>query len=201
MPAASCRLLAGFALAALLLATGRAGAEPGQAAPVVIIVDSVQVVRESKAGKDIQAQIEKEMSDYSKRVSQQENDLKKTRDDLEGQRTSMAPDIFTGKMRDWQQRYETLDRNVQNKHQALQQSYQEALAKVDAVELQIIQDVAKEHKANLVLTKAAVIFEADGLDVTNEIISRLDATLPAVPVAMPKDADQPSPPAGAATKN
>ena len=183
------RAFVGFPLLAMALLIGLVSAQ-AQAlpTPAVIVVDSTQVLRGSKAAKDIQGQIDKQMAAYSKQVSQQENQLQQMRDELERQRTVLAPDVFNNRMREYQQRYEQLDRSVQGKRKALQQSYNEAMAKVENTALQIISDLAKERKANLVLTKAAVIFEADGFDVTTEVIKRLDAKLPSVTVDLPKEA-------------
>lgn len=175
----------------LVLLVGITGVTPACAqqppAPVIIIVDIAQILRDSKAAKDIQGQLDKETANYSKIVAQQENNLQQMRDELERQRTLLAPEAFSGKTREYQQRFETLDRNVQSKRQALQQSLNDAMTKVQNTTLEIIQDVAKERNANLVLTKAAVIFEDGSLDVTAEVMSRLDAKLPAVTVDLPKD--------------
>lgn len=182
------RAFAGLALMIATLLMGAPARAQQSPAPTIIIVDSTQVLRASKAAKDIQGQIDKQMAAYSKQVSQQENELQRMRDELERQRTVLAPEVFNNRMREYQQRFETLDRSVQGKRKALQQSYNEAMSKVENTALQIIADLAKERKANLVLTKAAVIFEADGFDVTGEVIKRLDAKLPSVAVNLPKDA-------------
>lgn len=175
----------------LVLLVGIAGVAPAFAdqppAPAIMIVDIAQILRDSKAAKDIQGQLDRETAVYSKVVSQQEYELQQMRDDLERQRTLLAPEAFSVKTREYQQRFETLDRNVQLKRQALQQSLNDAMAKVQNATLEIIQDVAKERNANLVLTKAAVIFENGSLDVTAEVMSRLDAKLPALAVDLPKD--------------
>jgi Skp family chaperone for outer membrane proteins len=174
----------------LVLLVGVAGS--GQAiaqqppAPAIIIVDIAQILRDTKAAKDIQGQLDKETTGYSKIVSQQENELQQMRDELERQRTLLAPEAFAAKTREYQQRFETLDRAVQSKRQALQQSLNDAMTKVQNAALEIIQDVAKERKANLVLTKAAVIFEDGSLDVTAEVMSRLDSKMPTVAVDLLK---------------
>ncbi len=87
----------------------------------------------------------------------------------------LAADAFNTKMREFQQRYDALDHGVQVTRQALQQAYNDAMTKVENTALQIIADIAAERKANLVVTKAAVLFEAPGLDITQEVIHRLDA--------------------------
>jgi hypothetical protein len=60
------------------------------------------------------------------------------------------------------------------------------MTKVETTALQIISDIAAERKANLVVAKAAVLFEASELDITQEVIKRLDVKLPQVQLAAPQ---------------
>ena len=153
------------------------------APPVIIIVDVQQILRDSLVAKNVQAQMTQRTDRYTKEVSDQENALRQTQDELERQRTVLSPDAFNAKMRDFQQRYDTLDHGVQMTRQALQQAFNDAMTKVENTALQIISDIAAERKANLVVTKAAVLFTAPGLDITQDVIRRLDAKLPDVPLA------------------
>src|SRR5487761_1346243 len=171
---------------ALALAALSASAQQALPTPAVVVVDMTQIMRDAKAAKDVQAQIEKEMNAYSSQVSEQENGLKALRDDLERQRTVLAPEVFNGKSQEYQQRYAALDRDVQSKRQEMQQSYSEAMTKVETAALQIVADVAKERKANMVVSKAALLYMEDGLDVTPEVTRRLDEKLPSMAVVPPK---------------
>jgi len=170
-------------LAALCLAAASsARAQQAMPAPSVVVVDMTQIMHDAKAAKDIQGQIEKEMNAYSSEVSSQENNLKSLRDDLERQRTVLAPDAFNMKSQEYQQRYAALDRDVQTKRQEMQQSYSEAMTKVESAALQIIADVAKERKANMVLAKAALLYMDDAFDLTPEVTRRLDEKFPSMAV-------------------
>lgn len=163
------------------------------AAPVIITVDVQQILRDSLVAKDVQAQMDQRTQLYTKEVTGQENDLQKVQDELEQQRTKLAPEVFNAKMRDFQQRYDTLDNRVQVARQALQQSYNDAMTKIENTALQIISDIAAERKANLVVAKAAVLFEAPELDITQEVIQRLDVKLPQFQLQQP-----PQPPVASA---
>ena len=147
----------------------------------IVVVDMTQIMRDAKAAKDVQAQVEKQqMNAYSKEVSQKEDELKNLRDELERQRTVLcARRLRRASRRSIQQRYVALDHDVQAKRQAMQQSYSEAMTKVENAALQIIADVAKERKANMVVAKAALALHgATALDITAEVTRRLDAKLP-----------------------
>ena len=159
---------------------------PPLPAPVILIVDLQQILQDAKAAKGVQAIINQEYSSYTKEVAQQEDDLQKARAELERQRTVLAPDAFNTRARDLQKRYDELGQVVQGRRQSLQQSLNEAMAQVKNAALEVIADIVKERKANLVIEKQAVVFEAEGMDVTADAVARLDQKLASVPVNLPK---------------
>jgi Skp family chaperone for outer membrane proteins len=177
----------GAAVALWLTALWPLGARSQQvAAPVIITVDVQQILRDSLVAKDVQAQMDQRTDRYTKEVTDQENELQRTQEELEKERSTLATDDFNAKMRDFQRRYDTLDNRVQATRQGLQQSYNDAMTKVENTALQIISDIAAERKANLVVAKAAVLFEAPELDITQEVIKRLDVKLPQVQLTTPQ---------------
>ncbi len=188
----SSRLLVGVA-AALLLAgpansvwAQQAKKGPPPPAPIIVVVEMRQVISASKAAKGVQGQIDQQGQIYSKEVSKQEDDLQKTRAELERQRTILSQDAFTEKTKEFQQRYDELDRNVQTKRQALQQSFTEAMSKIENVALQVVAEIAQERGANMVLDRQTVVFQADGFDISQEALTRVDQRLPQVAVNLPK---------------
>lgn len=192
------------ALGALMLiaaASAQAGPLLAQQAPppqVILIVDMQQILQDAKAAKEVQAALNQQYSAYSKQVAQQEDELQKGGADLERQRTVLAPEIYSARARELQQRYDELGKTVQAKRQALQQSLNEAMGKVRNAALEVVADIVKERRANLVLEKQAVVYEPEGMDVTADAIQRLDKKLPSVPVNLPKLDDgglKPPPPA------
>lgn len=184
------RRVAVAVIGAILIAAAIVGplwAQPAPLpAPVILIVDLQQILQDAKAAKGVQAIINQEYSSYTKQVSQQEDELQKARADLERQRTILAPEAFNMRARDLQQRYDELGQVVQGRRQSLQQSLNEAMLQVKNAALTVIADIVKERKANLVIEKQAVVFEADGMDVTADAVARLDQKLASVPVNLPK---------------
>lgn len=193
-----------FGLAAWMALTAISGAPAAHAQqvapPIIIIVDVQQILHDSLVAKSIQKQMDQHTERYTKEVSKQENELRQTQDELESQRSVLTRDAFNAKMRDFQRRYDALDHSVQMARQALQQAYNNAMTKVENTALKIISNIAAQRKANLVITKAAVLFEEPGLDITQEVIRRLDATLPHVTLAVPPDENLDAAPAGPAKK-
>jgi Skp family chaperone for outer membrane proteins len=181
------RRLGGLFVVSTVLAAAAAVAQPQPARlPAALIVDMAQILQEAKAGKEVQSTINQQYAAYSKEVSQQEDELQKSGAELERQRTVLAPEVYNTRARELQQRYDSLGKSVQAKRQALQQSLNEAMDKVKNGALEAIADIVKERRADLVLQKQAVVFEAEGMDVTAEAVTRLDKKLPSVPVNLPK---------------
>jgi len=179
---------AGAIVLALALAAceARAAAQQPLPTPVVVVVDMVQIMRDAKAAKEIQAQVDKEMNAYKQEVQKREDELRAMRTELERQRTVLAPEVFNVRSQEYQRQYAALDSDVQAKQRAMQQSYGDAMTKVENVALQIIADVAKERKANMVVAKAALLYMDDGLDVTAEVTRRLNEKVPTMAVNLPK---------------
>ena len=169
-----------------LTAVPALGQTPAPLPPTVIVIADInQILRDAKSAKEVQTQIDHAMAGFSKQVSTSENELQHMRDELERQRNTLSTDAFSAKTREYQQRFDALDRTVQGQRQALQQSYNQAMTKIENTALQIIAQIASEHKANMVLTRAAVLFAANNLDITAEVTKRLDAQLPSMQVNLP----------------
>jgi outer membrane protein len=179
---ATCALLLIFVA---LTATPARAQAPTPPPTVVVIADINQIMRDAKSAKDVQTRIDTAMAQFSHQVSTSENELQTMRDALERERNALAPDAFSAKTREYQQRFDALDRTVQARRQALQKSYNDAMTKIENTALKIIAQVAGEHKANMVLTRAAVLFAANDLDITAEVTKRLDAELPSMTVKLP----------------
>lgn len=193
-----------LAVAALASASPAIAQQPSPSAlpaPVILIVDMAQILQQAKAAKQVQSELNQQYSLYSKEVAKQEDELQKASTELERQRTVMAPDAYNLRARELQQRYDQLGKSVQAKRQALQQSLNEAMTKVKTAALEVVADIVKERKANLVLEKQAVVYEPEGMDVTPDALQRLDKKLPSVPVNLPKlDTGSLTPPPAPAAK-
>src|SRR6185312_11373943 len=92
--------------------TARAADPPRAASAVkVIVVDTQRVIHESKAGKAIEAQLQKRFATYQKDFAKQEAELKSTRQELAKQQTILAQDAFTAKAKQFDMHVGEVGRN------------------------------------------------------------------------------------------
>jgi len=148
----------------------------------VMVVDVQALLQNSKAAKMVRGQIEQKRGEYTKEISHQEEVLRAERDALQRQQTSLPPESLNQKGREFQQKVNDLERNVQGKRQALEKSNGEALQKIQEEMLKIIADIAKQRKANLVFQRTDLVLFDQAFDITDEVLQKLDEQMPALTV-------------------
>jgi outer membrane protein len=176
--------------------------EPSPPAPLltpqnltVMVVDVQALLQNSKAAKMVRSQIEQKRGEYTKEISHQEELLRAERDALQRQQASLSPESLNQKGREFQQKVNDLERNVQGKRQALEKSNGDALQKIQEEMLKIIADIAKQRKANLVFQRSDLVLFDQAFDVTDEVMQKLDEQMPTLTVEFAS----PVPPSASAT--
>jgi Skp family chaperone for outer membrane proteins len=160
----------------------------------VAVVDIQHIMRESAAAKSIQGQIEKLRSSYQQEITKQENELRSAEQELNRQRTLVSPDAFNERRRQFEQRVGNLQKDVQSRKRALDQSFSSAMRTVENSLRGIIEQMVSERKLTLVLIKSQTVYSAPELEMTDEVMKRLNAKLPSVKVPPPKPQQQNPPP-------
>ena len=148
----------------------------------VMVVDVQALLQNSKAARMVRSQIEQKRGEYTKEISHQEESLRAERDALQRQQASLSPEALNQKGRDFQQKVNDLERNVQGKRQALEKSNGDALQKIQEEMLKIIADIAKQRKANLVFQRTDLVLFDQAFDVTDEVLQKLDEQMPTLTV-------------------
>jgi outer membrane protein len=149
----------------------------------VLVVDVQSLLQNSKSAKMVRQQIEQKRSEYAKDISQQEEALRRERDALQRQQASLSAEALNKKGREFQQKVNELDHNVQTKRQTLEKSNAEALESIQSVILKIITEIAKDRKANLVFQRSELVLFDNSFDVTDQVLAKLDEQLPTLTVS------------------
>jgi Skp family chaperone for outer membrane proteins len=165
-----------------------APSSPPAATLNVLVVDVQSLLQNSKSAKMVRQQIEQKRSEYAKEISQQEEALRRERDSLQRQQASLSADALNKKGREFQQKVNELDHNVQGKRQTLEKSNAEALESIQSVILKIITEIAKDRKANLVFQRSELVLFDNSFDVTDQVLTKLDEQLPTLTVSFAADA-------------
>ncbi|HYE39256.1 MAG TPA: OmpH family outer membrane protein [Ramlibacter sp.] len=163
-------------------------AKPGEPlkSPVVAVVDVQRIMQESSASKGIQKAIESQRDSYQKEIQTLEDKLQNAENELRKQQTVLAPDAFATKRRDFEKQVADVQRTVQERKRTLDTAFNDAMTHVQKTMLDIVQDIADERGANVVIPRNLLVLFASSLDVTESVLDRLNKQLPTVAVTIPK---------------
>ncbi len=159
---------------------------PALVAPTVAVVDMQRVLVESAAGKSIQTQLDGERRKIRDQVTKLEDDLKNGENELRRQRSVLSPEAVNEQAQALQRKQADAQRIVQDRQEAFQKGQNDAVNVVGDNMRDIVQQLATERRIGMVLRKELVISMADkNMDITDDVIQRLNTKLPSVTVTIP----------------
>ena len=169
-----------LALALLASPAFAAGTPP---APRIVVLDKLAIMQYSKAGQDVARQV-KAYADQAKRDLQAQGQaLQNEGRTLQQQVAILSPDLKQKRIAEFQAKEQALNTAAQRKDDQIKAGFYQARQQMEAQLGPILLEVVKEHGANMVLDKQAVVTaSAGGYDITKEVIDKLDAKLPTIKV-------------------
>jgi len=152
--------------------------------PHIAIIDVQRILDESFAAKSVQKQLETQRAKFQTEIEKEENELRQAEQDLDKAHPQMTADVYADREQQLRQRFLDVERHVQARRKLLDQAFTDSMNAVRASLLDIVNTVAQEHGVNMVLIKQQVLWSDKGLDVTDEVLGRLNQKLPQVTVKM-----------------
>ena len=171
-----------FIIAAIAFVMGLSA--PVNAAEDVLIVNLQYVVSQSKSGVSLRKQSEalnKEVIDLRDDVSK---DLQAKGQKLEEEKTLLAPEVFQERVNALQTEAESKQQELQTKVQKIQEAIQRASASIDSVMSPILTEIVNEKGAKILLDTQATIIADPKLNISAEVVKRLNKRLPDVKVTI-----------------
>jgi outer membrane protein len=167
---------------ALFMAASLAFAPAAMAEPVILVFDVDRAIALSKAGqsmaKQLEEQVEKVRADEAKVLKGLQSEAEKIKE----QQKLLAPEALQKRVEELQMKEVERRRSLNEKSQSIQAGGQRAAAEIVKVAEKELSEISKERKADIVMRRDAVFFASPSIDVTNELVSRLDKKLSKVTV-------------------
>jgi len=175
--------------AALLIAGAMPATVLAQAAPAatIIVVDIERVVSQSTAGKQAMGEIQGRVSALQTRANTLQGQLKTEADAIQaGQANkSLAGPALETRVKAFRQKEGSAQQEIGRLENEIQRSRQFVLQQISDAVGPIVSQIMKDRGANIALPKAATLQHAAAMDVTADVISRLDKSLPKVSTTPP----------------
>lgn len=156
----------------LFILTGQSLAQEG---PVYLVVNQAKIIAESKAGKDLNEKAKKLNETIQAELKKESEAIRKEEEEIKQMQAMFTPEVREQRVERWQKRVQ----DYQITAQRLQAEWEQTVVKsrrdelVTAVE-PIYQDIIKERNATIMVDRSTLIYASPDIDVTSEVIKRLD---------------------------
>lgn len=177
--------LAATALTATLSVAAPAYAQSAQSQ--IVVVDMEEVIGTSAAGKGAQSVLQGQANSLQTRVKTLSDGFQKEEDALRTafQNKTLAQAAAEAKVKDIEGRKQTAQNEIAGRQRTLQNSQRFVVEQIDRGAQPIITAIMKEKGATVALARGATIQVANSLDITAEVIKRLNTSLPSVSTTPP----------------
>lgn len=148
----------------------------------VAVVDVVILLRDSKAAKSIELQIQEKRKSFKNEISAQEKELRKLEEELIEQKDKIKPEKFTEKRKVFEKKLRELQANTQKKRFALDKSAGKAITQLQTEITNIVGQIAKDNDYKIVITRDQVVVVTSDIDITDEVMVALDKKISKIKV-------------------
>lgn len=176
------RLLARLALAMVAPVALREAAAQPLPATVAAVVDHHRIMRESRAARSIQQQLEVRRKLYLDQLAKEEQRLNEVGKELARQRGVLAAEAFAARRKEYEEAVQALQRTSNERRRQLDEALAAANAQLRQALKEIVDELALARGFNLVLPASALLLFSPTIDITEEVLARLDRKLPSVKV-------------------
>lgn len=153
----------------------------------VAILDLSRILNEAHAVEGLRERVHKSAEDYRLEAKAEEDALRVAQEALQGNPSDLSPDDYSKELRTLQRRLARAQGRVQEQKRSLDAAYQQGVAVVQEVLNRVVAEIAEERGLNLILRKQQVVLVATNLEITDEVLRRLDAQLPSVEGVQPEN--------------
>lgn len=151
-------------------------------AATAAVIDYQRVMREASAAESIRVQIEARRLRYQSEIAEEEQRLVEADRELASQRSILSTEAFNERRRTFEEDVAEVQRMLQTRRQQLDDVAAMAMSEVREAVIQVVGELAEQRGFNLVLPSANVLLFSPQIDITDEVLDALDASLPDVRV-------------------
>jgi Skp family chaperone for outer membrane proteins len=151
-------------------------------AATIATVNYQLLMSSSTAAKSAHEQIETKMKSMQSEIGKKDETFQKEHQDLEKQRSVLSKDAFEQKKRGFTDKVTSAQKEVQSKRAMLDGASERAGNEIQKAITDIIAEMAKEKGFAVALPTSQILYADSKLDITNEVLEKLNKKLPKVDV-------------------
>lgn len=149
----------------------------------IAVVNIQKIMQDSKAAKAIRSQVKSKQKSFQAELDSKEDALQKEDQELAKQRSVLSQEAFEKKYRAFRKKAADAQKEVRAKRSKLDQGFNKALASVQQKVGEIVATICKEKGADVAISASQALYANPALDITDEVLKRLDSQMPNVSVS------------------
>lgn len=148
------------------------------------VVDIQQLLRDSKAAQGIESQLATIRKNFQAEVEGDEKALRAKEKEIVDQKGKLKEDELKAKVAEFQKQVAETQKKVQEKKNKLDKAVASAIGKLRAQIVKVVAEIADKKSLDLVLARTDVVIVSKTLDITAEVLARINKDLPSVTVVV-----------------
>ena len=138
------------------------------------IIDLSEVLRQSQATINVRDLLDEKRAEFQEQFAAREVQLLSREKSLKSKRDIMSKEAYEAEVRLFQDEVAKVQREIQQKRKSLDNAFQQAQDKLRNLAIEIVGDIAKEQKLDLVVNRSNVLVFRNQLDLTKIVLARLN---------------------------
>lgn len=175
--------LAVYSLIAALSILPAAAYADAPAGAVVATVNIQAIMKDSTAAQDVREQLEKKQKSFQDEISKKEDELQKENQELGHEQSVLSKPAFEKKAEAFRSKATKAQKEVQSKKALLDSAFERSIGQIQKAVTDIITDMAKEKGFTVAIPTSQVLYADPKLDITDEVLKRLNQKLPKIKVS------------------
>ena len=173
-----------IALVILTLVNSNVWANESYPNTSIAIVDLNLILSDSKAAKNATKQFEVLQKNTEDEIIASDKKMLEERNKLIEQQSIIAPEAFELKAKDYENKLQNYQVEKQNKLRKLEGVLQKARNEILENVKPILEELSKELGVTVILEKNSVLLSATNMDITENVIKKLNKELPKIKVSL-----------------
>ena len=153
-----------------------------KAAPTIAIVNMDLVLKKSTAGKHLQEQLKKKRNSYLGQLKKKHEKLNASKKNILKDKEKMGADAFKAKQGEFQKQVLNVGNEEVAERRKIEESVEKGFKKLRLKSADIVREIAKQRGIAVVLSHKQVVMAASSLDITDEVLSRLNKEMKTLPI-------------------
>lgn len=148
------------------------------------VVDVERILAQSAAGKSIEKQLSVRRESFQKEFSARENNLMASQKNLIARKNELSNEEFAQQRKSFENQLLETRNLFKKRRRAIDKGLSTALINLRKHLVELTAEVADDKKLTVVLTRDSVVIVEKNMDITEEVLLRLNAKVPQINLNM-----------------